>query len=234
MSKWKYLYSIPFQVRHIIAADYLKDHENIIEIGGYKTPISQFLKHNFKQVTSVDPLIEPCEKKGFLHAKQDYRLFDFGPFVETPYAFVILGMDLPFDFKLCCLFARACRVIIEFSPQHLPSQKIFEFLEANFKFQVDLKLHLDFSENDFSDLTDSFPVRPHRTFYVLSPPKNQDNFCFSSTYSPFVLTQFPLGAGKLHEELKSLSALKEELEELCSLFGKTMTFLKTLPSYSIY
>jgi hypothetical protein len=153
----------------LIAAFFLRGCENIIEIGGYKMPITDFLTHDFHQAVSVDPLIDPKEESRILHAKDDFRYFDFKPFLTRPYGLVLLGMDLPFDFKLFSLVASAKKVIIEFPLKHLPSKMQFELLEKNLKWKVDLKLKLDFSDSDFGDLTESHPVFSDRILYVLTP-----------------------------------------------------------------
>ncbi len=153
----------------MIAAHYLKDCDNIIEIGGYKTPITDFLTHDYHQAVSIDPLIEPREEKKILHAREDFRYFDFKPYITKPYGLVMLGMDLPFDFKLFTLAASAKRLVIELPLCHRPSQLQFELLEKNVSWHVDLQLKLDFSGNDLGNLENSFPIMPHRILYVLSP-----------------------------------------------------------------
>lgn len=169
MAKWKYLTSKPFQTRFLIAAHFLKECKNIIEIGGYKMPITGFLTHDFEKALSIDPLIDPKEEKRIVHAREDFRYFDFKPYLKKPYGLVLLGMDLPFDFKLFSLVASAKTVVIEFPPAHLPSRMQFELLEKNLKWHVDLKLHMDFSESNFGDLSDSYPAFPKRVLYVLEP-----------------------------------------------------------------
>lgn len=168
MAEWKYLYSKPFQIRYVIAAHYLKDCPSIIEIGGYKSPITDFLSHPFKQVVSVDPLIEPRREQRILHAKEDFRTFNFTPYTKDPYALVILGLDLPMDMKLYYLAAGARRLIIEFPPKHPPSKLQFDTLVESLGLNIELKVGLDLSGNDFGDLTGSSPVFPHRELYVLS------------------------------------------------------------------
>ena len=169
MAEWKYLYSEPFHVRGVIAAHYLQDCPNIIEIGSYKVPITDFLTHRFEQAVCVDPLTQPRNKGRVLHAREDYRFFDFKPFLQRPFGLVLLGMDLPFDFKLFHLAASARRVIVEFPPKHGPSRVQFEILRKAANLQIDLNVGIDLTENDFGDLSDSSPVFSERRLYVLSP-----------------------------------------------------------------
>lgn len=45
--------------RYVLAAHYVRDCQSVIEIGGFKTPITRFLTRVPEQVLVVDPLIQP-------------------------------------------------------------------------------------------------------------------------------------------------------------------------------
>ena len=45
--------------RYVLAAHYVRDCQSVIEIGGFKTPITRFLTRVPEQVLVVDPLIPP-------------------------------------------------------------------------------------------------------------------------------------------------------------------------------
>ena len=45
--------------RYVLAAHYVRDCQSVIEIGGFKTPITRFLTRVPAQVLVVDPLIQP-------------------------------------------------------------------------------------------------------------------------------------------------------------------------------
>ena len=60
---WPYLELEPFKIRSVLAAHFLKDCSEIVELGGYKTPISDFVTG--KKVTVLDKLLE--EKHFLLH-----------------------------------------------------------------------------------------------------------------------------------------------------------------------
>ena len=48
--------------RHALAAHFLRHCAHIVEIGGYKTPITSYLTHRPESVISVDPKIDPLER----------------------------------------------------------------------------------------------------------------------------------------------------------------------------
>lgn len=86
--------------RHAIAAHFLRDCEHIVEIGGYKLPITGFLTHQPKSVLSVDPKMDPLECDELngaacrvRHIAQKFQQLEFGP---EPYSYglVILGYSL--------------------------------------------------------------------------------------------------------------------------------------------
>lgn len=52
-----YLLGPAAQSRHILAAHFVKDCEHVVEIGGFKSPITGFLTHIPKSVLVLDPLI---------------------------------------------------------------------------------------------------------------------------------------------------------------------------------
>eukprot|EP00961_Rhodomonas_salina_P040459 543370-Rhodomonas_salina.2 len=48
-----------FKSRYVLAAHHLRSCRNIVEVGGYRTPITKFLTSNHESVTVVDPYIKP-------------------------------------------------------------------------------------------------------------------------------------------------------------------------------
>lgn len=167
MAHWYYLNTTPFKSRMILAAGYLTDCPTIIELGGYMSPISDFLKHPYEKVLSVDPLTDPKKESKILHLAKDYREVDFTPYTKKDYGIVMLGMDLPFSQKLFELITRAKKVIIEFPPDHLPSVNLFEEILLISNLQQDLCVHIDLTDNYFQK-QDSYPVFPKRSLYVFS------------------------------------------------------------------
>lgn len=94
-----YLLSEAAQARCVIAAQVLRHCPHIIEIGGFTTPISQFLTGQHRSVTVIDPLMRayssdslngaPCRVR---HIPQIFQSVD----IEVPerYGFVMLGVSL--------------------------------------------------------------------------------------------------------------------------------------------
>ena len=94
-----YLLSEAAQFRCVIAARVLRHCPHVIEIGGFTTPISQFLTGQHRSVTVIDPLMRaysgdslngaPCRVR---HIPQAFQSVD----IELPerYGFVMLGASL--------------------------------------------------------------------------------------------------------------------------------------------
>lgn len=113
--------------RHALAAHFLRDCEHIVEIGGYKLPITGFLTHQPKSVLSVDPKMEPLEEEELngapcrvRHLAQKFQQvsFDLEPF---SYGLVILGYSLkpygerqPDSDQLFGLIDNAARSVIDY------------------------------------------------------------------------------------------------------------------------
>lgn len=113
-------------VRQAIAAQFLRECEHIVEIGGYTNPITDYLTHHPKSVTSIDPKTPPFEaeelngtpcKVRHIARKFQQETFDLEP---GSYGLVLLGYSLkpwgesaPDDDQLFRLADRARRVIID-------------------------------------------------------------------------------------------------------------------------
>lgn len=48
-----------FKSRYVLAAHHLRGCRHIVEVGGYRTPISSFLNGHHLSVTTIDPYIRP-------------------------------------------------------------------------------------------------------------------------------------------------------------------------------
>jgi len=171
MTEWKYLYSGVFKIRYVIAAHYLRDCETIVEIGGYRTPIDEFLTHDFSSVTVIDPLIVPMTSKRVSHLACDYREVDYSFLRGKPYGVAILGMEIPLSETLFELVRRARTVVIEFTedPTWTHPRELYDELRKNTNLVQVATIALDLSGNHFGDLTDSWPPRTSRVIYVLRP-----------------------------------------------------------------
>lgn len=182
MPEWKYLWSEAFKVRYAIAAWALNDCKHILEIGGYKTPITDFLdleSGRYESVTVYDPKCSDRHemyegKNGRVKINHYASLFQpvipIHPYV-TSYGIALLGLELHLnDFGWECLFRiilRAKRTVIEYavaSPTAIQQYaRILKETGARVAFQVGIEL----AGNDFGDLTDSAPPMTDRRIVAI-------------------------------------------------------------------
>lgn len=95
-----YLLSEAARSRYVIAAHHVRDCPVVVEIGGFKTPITGYLTHTPERVLMVDPLVQEYhsnELRGARcrvdHVRGRFQDHDF----ELPigdYGFVCLGVSL--------------------------------------------------------------------------------------------------------------------------------------------
>ncbi len=161
--EWPYLTSEALKTRYAITSYLLRDCDMIIEIGGYKTPISDFVTD--KDVIVIDPKIERkiTEKVVHLPIKiQDWN----GSIRSSNYAVVILGMDLHLDDsgwkRVFELINGSKRTVIEFSASYKPAHQQFKFICDNITKNKSVGVKLDLTENDTSKYLEFYP---HRNLY---------------------------------------------------------------------
>jgi hypothetical protein len=171
MGEWKYLYSEPFKCRYALAAYLLRDCEYIFEIGGYKTPIDEFVTHEAKMVMSIDPRIEESAQLG----KTSHRIKARWPDVEFPkvdnFGLVVLGLELHLtneDWgKFYELVKKSKRTILGVVPDHVHSLNQYNQIVNETGVRKAMEVTLDLSQNDFGDLTNSAPPKTTRRIVVL-------------------------------------------------------------------
>jgi hypothetical protein len=155
---WSYMASEVFQSRYHIAANYLRNCNHILEVGGCSTPITNYLRGTHESVTVVDPLVEPMQAEtlndqpcAVRHIP--LRLQDFVP-TGNESGFAVLGMpQLPLEPVLAIM--RRCDVtVLEFPPAFLPSSLMFKSILDSGYFDVTARIVLDLSHNDIGNLTD--------------------------------------------------------------------------------
>lgn len=170
-TEWAYLETEAFQSRYATAAFLLRDCTEIVEIGGYKTPISGWTApHQF--VTVIDPLTPPHTKGLAKHLPISFQDWDKNLQAPENFGLLILGMDLQGfsenDWNtLYTLIDRAQRVVIGFPTSWKPSKKQFQKILEHTGKKIALQMQFDFSNNDFSQLKNSWPPRTIRALYVL-------------------------------------------------------------------
>jgi len=170
---WNYLATSAFKTRYAIAA-YIIDEsrcDNVVEIGGYKTPIFTFLHNSYDMVIAHDPIIIETvvfmSPVGWISLRPGYFQDYVNYMPKSNFGLVCLGMEIKGDFEpFIELVNRSTISVIEFPPDFEPSLKQFEQLMAETTKEINMCIKLDLSNNDFSGLT-GYPVRPRREMYVL-------------------------------------------------------------------
>lgn len=167
MSDWPYLDTKPFEMRCVMAAAHLKPCINILEIGGYRTPISDYFEPGQHQVTVIDPRIDEYESYGVKHIKgfwQDHY-FPSGP----SWGFLCLGLEIhapEHHWRSFIKFIDHCdKAVIGIACgfPHSEEQfgRIFQSLE---NMQLDFTVGLDLSDNQFA----AKKVYAHRKLFFFS------------------------------------------------------------------
>ncbi len=98
MGEWIYLTDEALRTRYAIAAYLLRDSSLIIEIGGYKTPIADFIGNVNQKVVMIDPLfeLEPdrINQPNIQYICEDFDNVDASAFAKGKYDVVFLGIDI--------------------------------------------------------------------------------------------------------------------------------------------
>jgi methyltransferase family protein len=178
---WKYLESKAFATRYVLAAHFVAPCQSVIEIGGSKTPIDLFLTGHHDSVIVLDPLIreshrselngKPCEVS---HVRARFQDVDWNIPAAADYGMVMMGLEIqglePHHYeKLFQLITGAKVTVIEFPPSWEPSRKQFEIIKSSTNTRVTFQTQLNLENNDYGDLTNSWPPRCDRMIYVLEP-----------------------------------------------------------------
>jgi hypothetical protein len=117
-------------IRQVVAAHFLRDCPHIVEIGGYLTPITDYLTHRPQSVLSVDPKTaayeadelngQPCRVR---HIPRKFQEIDYD-YAPRSYGLVLLGYSLkpfgrrePLGQLLFSLIDNAKTVVIDYAPE---------------------------------------------------------------------------------------------------------------------
>jgi hypothetical protein len=172
--EWNYLFSEVFKTRYVVAAYHMQNCDEIIEIGGYKTPISQFIKN--KKITVIDPLSPKFDSPLVKHYQMtlDKYLQTYGKSIpKSKYGIIILGLYLK-DISaetwnyLYKLISESTITIIETPIEWSTSVDQFKQILKNTRKKISMQIAFDFSNNNFGELHNSYPPRVKRTMYFLS------------------------------------------------------------------
>jgi hypothetical protein len=152
-----HLDGIGASLRQVIAAHFLKDCEHILEIGGHIRPITDYLTHRPKSVTSIDPKTAPYESyllNGHMcrvrHIASKFQDVDYD-YLPRSYGLVLLGYSLtpfgnrsPLGERLFSLVDNARVIVLEYSPalERATSQvpEIIGRKTVNIRTTLDLRL----------------------------------------------------------------------------------------------
>jgi len=176
MPEWKYLETKPFQSRYAIAAWLLKDCKQILEIGGYRTPVTDFLYGDHEQITVADPKMEEyhaTEHRG-KPCKVDHYSSRYPVDIELrpgEYGLLVLGLELHLSDRewadFYYLVQRSQLAVFGVVPDHIHSVNQFDGILRNSGKSIDTTIRLDLSDNNFEALTDSAPPKCKRFIYLL-------------------------------------------------------------------
>ena len=179
--EWKYLESTAFSTRYVLSAHFVKSCRSVIEIGGAKTPIDNFLTGTHDSVLVLDPFIrenrfntlngKPCRVS---HVRAKFQDVDWQIPAAADYGLVMLGLEIqglePHHYgELYRLVNQARVTVIEFPGSWSPSREQFEMIRNNTNTSVTFRTRLDLAGNDFGNLENSWPPRCDREIYVLEP-----------------------------------------------------------------
>lgn len=159
-----YLLSEAAMTRYVIAAHYLRSCPEVVEIGGFKTPITRFLTHQPKRVLVVDPLIEPFSNEELYgepcrveHVRATFQTCDFA-LDESNYGLVLLGASTKYlsddpvqresewqKFKHLLTNARVA--VLEHAVEWPLGREIVTRLLAEMDHQMVVSVDLDISRN---------------------------------------------------------------------------------------
>jgi len=154
---WGYLDTEALQSRYVLAAHFVKDARNIVEIGGYRdNVITRFLTgtHDSVSVFSLDAEFEPFEAETLNGAPCRVRhvgdYFQNYPHPTESLAVIVLGIEILGDFDpLCNLLSNAEVAVIEVPIDHAPSVDCLGVILQRTNLRVAVQINLDLSPNEF-------------------------------------------------------------------------------------
>ena len=91
---WSYLETESLKTRYAVAAFLLEGCATIVEVGGYKTPLSGFIPALDTQIVVIDPLVDetPDTSDGRVrHLAYDFDDYDYSEWADTEYSVAFLG-----------------------------------------------------------------------------------------------------------------------------------------------
>jgi hypothetical protein len=153
---WGYLDTEALQTRYVLAAHFVRNARNIVEIGGYRDNlITCFLtgSHDSVSVFSLDAEFEPLESETFNGAPCRVRhVNDYFQNYSHPtesLGVVALGIEILGDFEpFCNLLSQAEIAVIEVPVDHAPSVECLQVIREKLNVSVVCQVNLDLSPNE--------------------------------------------------------------------------------------
>ncbi|HMR06113.1 MAG TPA: hypothetical protein PKA88_10050 [Polyangiaceae bacterium] len=176
-----YLLTTEARRRHALAAEHVRACAHVIEIGGYKVPITQHLVGEHASVTVVDPEVDAFETDSWnnrpcriRHLPQRFQDVALSP-PPGDYGLVLLGLalrhftpgcELSEWARLTQLSRNARVVIIEYCLGWPHAEADYAFLTVEAELTLRLQLDLTLPPSASMD-----PCWATRRFCVLDPPR---------------------------------------------------------------
>jgi len=153
---WGYLDTEALQTRYVLAAHFVRNVRNIVEIGGYRDNlITRFLTgtHDSVSVYSLDAEFESLEKETLNGAPCRVRhvsdYFQNYSHATESLGVVVLGIEIVGDFEpLCSLLRNADVAIVEVPIDHAPSVECLNAILARTDLRVACQINLDLAPNE--------------------------------------------------------------------------------------
>jgi len=165
--EWNYLNTEPFRVRYAVAAYWLRDCRTILEVGGYRTPISHFIRPDQYAVV-LDPEVVPEAPANAEHLAIYYQ--DWRGHLDAGYGLVLMGLDLQGPDQLDALIRPAGLVVLECAVTYLRSLLRAERIVDEHQRPVlaDWTITIGGRELDAVQYPrDGWPVKPERRMLLL-------------------------------------------------------------------
>jgi hypothetical protein len=183
---WGYLDTEALQTRYVLAAHFVRNARNIVEIGGYRDNlITRFLTgtHDSVSVFSLDAEFETFEGDTLngapCHVRHVGDYFQNYTHPTESLGVIVLGIEILGGFDpLCELLSRADVAVIEVPIDHAPSVECLGSILLRTNLRVAVQINLDLSPNEDiigDELAKTNMNKPFwkRNVYVLRPSGSQ-------------------------------------------------------------
>lgn len=177
-----YLLSEGARARYVLAAHYVRDQEQVVEIGGFKTPITAFLTHVPERVLVVDPLVtefhgeelngRPCRVD---HVAKTFQQYPF-ELDAGSYGLVLLGASMKYFSrdslqrqvewdKLVEIVRHSAVAVLEFALEWRLGRDNIDTIVREAEFETVMQADLDLRHSPGMDT-----IHHQRRMIVVRPP----------------------------------------------------------------